>query len=184
MRRRPAALAAAAAVAALAAGCGGGSRAPEPEPPAPPEAMGSGYFVGTAPNGVGATLDLLGADPVVEALDTALLPTTAVGEPGPAVGIASVVNDSTRPAPAPRFTAVLDTGALVPLTPAAEALGGRSDAAARRAARVLPPTRPILEGGGSAVDYVVLRGAVPGRVAEVRMTTGRQGPTRLAPRPR
>jgi hypothetical protein len=185
VRRPPAALAAAAAVAALAAGCGGGDgRSTEAEPPAPPEAMGSGYFVGTAPNGVGATVDLLAADPVVAALDRALVPTTSPGLPAPAVGIASVVNDSPRAALAPRFSAVLDTGAVVPLVPAAEALGAPQDAAARRAARLLPPDRPLLDGGASTVQYLVLRGAVPGRVAEVRMTTGRVGPTRLAPRPR
>jgi hypothetical protein len=183
--RRAAALAAVAvAAAALAAGCGGGGAPAPPPAPQPPEATGSGYFVGTAPNGVGATVDLLAADPVVAALDAALLPTTAAGEPAPAVGIASVVNDSARPAPAPRFSAVLDTGVVVPLTPAEQALGGRADALARRAARLLPPAPAIVQGGASAVEYVVLRGAVPGRVAEVRMATGAEGLARLAPRPR
>jgi hypothetical protein len=183
VRRASAALAAAAA--ALAAGCGGGGPpSPAPEPPAPPEALGSGYFVGRAANGVGATVDLRAADPVVRALDAALLRTTPRGGPAPAVGIASVVNDSARPAIAPWFTAVLEGGAVVPLTPAAEALAGRTDPLARRAARLLPAQRQILEGGTSAVDYVVLRWAVPGRVAEVRMATGAGGPARLAPRPR
>ena len=48
----------------------------------------------------------------------------------------------------------------------------------------MPAPRPVLPGGASAVEYVVLRGVVPGRVAEVRMTTGTGTPARLAPRPR
>jgi hypothetical protein len=182
-RRRPRAAAAAAAL-ALAAGCGGGAPSPAPEPPAPPEASGSGYFVGTAASGVGATLDLRGSDPAVKALESALLRDTPPAGPPPAVGIASVVNGSPRPAPAPSFGAVLDDGSLVRLEPAAEALGDRADAEARRAASMLPPRRSTLPPGASAVQYVVLEGVVPGRVAEVRMATGSGTPTRLAPRPR
>ena len=182
--RRGAVAAGALAAAALAAGCGGGSPSPAPQPPAPPEALGSGYFVGTGPDGVGATVDLRAADATVRALEAALRQGAPPGEPPPAVGIASVVNDSRRAAPAPRFIAVLDSGELLPLRPAADALGTRTDPLARRAARLMPAPRSVLPGGASAVEYVVLRGVVPGRVAEVRMTTGTGTPARLAPRPR
>ena len=183
MRRRPAAAAAAAAAAlALAAGCGGGGAGAPP--PDQREEAGSGYFVGTAPGGLGATVDLLGTDPAAGALGAALAVETAPGEPSPSVGIASVVNDSSRLAAMPGFVAVLASGRRIPLEPAAAALRGRGDAAARRAAALLPPARSALPAGGSAVEYVVLRGVVPGRVAEVRMTTGPETSTRLAPRPR
>ena len=181
--RRARALAAGAAL-ALAAGCGGGSPSPAPEPPAPPEASGSAYFVGTAPSGVGATLDLRGSDRAVRAVEAALLRDAPPAGPPPAVGIASIVNGSPRPARSPGFAAVLDDGAVARLTPASEALRGRADPGARRAAALLPPPRAALAPGASAVEYVVLEGAVPGRVAEVRMATGAGPPTRLAPRPR
>jgi hypothetical protein len=100
------------------------------------------------------------------------------------VGIASVVNVRARPVVAPSFTAVLDSGALVPLEAARDALAGRRDGAARRALALLPPRAVAVAGQGSAVGYVVLRGVVPGRVAEVLMATGAGEPTRLAPRPR
>jgi len=177
VRRRPAAAAAAVAAAlALAAGCGGGG-APAPPPPDQQEEAGSGYFVGTAPGGLGATVDLLGTDPAARALGAALAVETAPGEPSPSVGIASVVNDSSRLAAMPGFVAVLASGRRIPLEPAAAALRGR------RLQRD-PPARSALPAGGSAVEYVVLRGVVPGRVAEVRMTTGPETSTRLAPRPR
>jgi hypothetical protein len=176
--------AAVAAALVLAAGCGGGTPSPAPDPPAPPEASGSAYFVGTAPSGLGATLDLRGSDPVARAVETALLRDAPPAGPPPAVGIASIVNGSPRPARAPGFAAVLDDGALTRLAPASEALGGRADPQARRAAALLPRPRAALAPGASAVEYVVLEGAVPGRVAEVRMATGAGTPTRLAPRPR
>jgi hypothetical protein len=182
--RRSGAAALAAAV-ALAAGCGGGGTpSPAPERPAPPEPSGSGYFVGTAGSGVGAAVDLRASDPAVRALEAALLRDASPAGPAPAVGVASVVNGSQRPVRAPRFTAVLDTGAVLPLTPAADALGHRNDALARRAAAAMAPRRAILAAGESAVEYVVLEGVVPGRVAEVRMAIGPGPPTKLAPRPR
>jgi hypothetical protein len=140
--------------------------------------------VGTAESGVGAAVDLRASDPAVRALEAALLEDAPPAGPPPAVGIASVINGSQRPVRAPRFTAVLDTGAVGPLTPAADALANRADALARRAVAAMAPPRAILAAGGSAVEYVVLEGAVPGRVAEVRMATGPGPPTRLAPRPR
>jgi hypothetical protein len=182
--RRPAAAAAAVAAAlALAAGCGSGGT-PAPPPPDQQEEAGSGYFVGTAPGGLGATVDLLGTDPAVRALGPVLAAETTPGEPAPSVGIASVVNDSSRVAPMPDFVAVLGSGRRIPLQPAAAALRGRDDAAARRAASLLPAPRSSLPAGAGAVEYVVLRGVVPGRVAEVRMSTGPEASTRLAPRPR
>jgi hypothetical protein len=173
-----------AAAVVLAAGCGGGSPSTAPEPAPPPEASGSAYFVGTAPSGVGATLDLRGSDPAARAVEEALLRDAPPAGPPPAVGIASIVNGSPRAARMPGFAAVLDDGSLTRLEPASEALDGRRDAPARRAAALLPPPRAALAPGASAVEYVVLEGAVPGRVAEVRMATGSGPPTRLAPRPR
>jgi hypothetical protein len=173
-----------AAALVVAAGCGGGTPSPDPDPPAPPEASGSAYFVGTAPSGVGATVDLRGSDPVVRAVESALLRDAPPAGPPPAVGIASIVNGSARPARPPGFAAVLDDGALTRLEPASEALRGRADPLARRAAALLPAPRAALAPGASAVEYVVLEGAVPGRVAEVRMATAPGAPTRLAPRPR
>lgn len=182
MRPRAAAAALLAASALAAAGCGGagGSTAPPPEPPPP----GSAYFVGTASNGVGATLDLRGSDPATRALEAALRGDAPPQGPAPSVGIASVVNTSSRPAPAPTFAAVLDSGALLALQPAAEALAGRSDRAARRAVRLLPPAPATLPAGASAEAYVVLREVAPRRVAEVLMGTGPGPPARLARRPR
>lgn len=182
---RRAVAAAAAAALALAAACGGGDADPAPAPPPPaPEALGSGYFVGTAPGGLGATVDLRGSDPASRALEAALLRDTPPSGPPPAVGIASVVNRAGRPVRAPTFTALLSSGGLVPLSPAASALAGRRDAVARRAAALLPAERTRLRAGASAVMYVVLEGALPGEVAEVRMASGPEAPVALDPRPR
>ena len=77
---------------------------------------------------------------------------------------------------APTFIAVLDTGAVVPLVPAAEALGARQDAAARRRP-LMPADRSAPAPAGRAPwSTWCCAGVVPGRVAEVRMTTGRGTP--------
>ncbi len=174
------------AAAALAAGCGGGGT-PSPAPPPPPEtveALGSGYFVGTGPDGLGATVDLRASDPVVEALEAALRVGAPAAGPAPSVGIASLVNGSSTRVRTPAFTAVLDTGGRATLRGAVDALRGRSGPADRRAAALVPPRRVTLAPRASAVEYVVLYGAVPGRVAEVLMRGVEGGPVRLAPRPR
>ena len=181
--RRARAVAAGVAL-ALAAGCGGGSPSPAPEPPAPPEASGSAYFVGTAPSGVGATLDLRGSDRAVRAVEAALLRDAPPAGPPPAVGIASIVNGSPRPGPLAglRRRARRRRGGAADARLRSAPRPRRSGGAAGR--RPAAATRAALAPGASAVEYVVLEGAVPGRVAEVRMATGTGPPTRLAPRPR
>ena len=72
----------------------------------------------------------------------------------------------------------------MPLSPARAALGDRADAAARAARDLLPLERTRLRAGASAVMYVVLEGALPGEVAELRMATGPEAPIALEPRPR
>ncbi len=161
------ALLASAALAALA-GCGGDDPAPspDPEPPAP----GSGLFVGTGPGGIGATLDLEGDDPVAEMVLDALHEPGATRGEDPVVGIASVVNDGTRPLPAPSFVAVLEDGGAAPLQPAGLLVSARLPAAAAiRAREALGPTPRTVPAGGARTMYVVLRGAAAGDVASVRM---------------
>jgi len=170
----------------LLSGCGAGSPAPTaPEPPQPPpEPRGTGYFVGTGPDGLGASLDLLAEDAVTRALSRALAGEPGAGRPTPVVGIASVVNGADVAAPTPRFTAVLSSGAAAPLASAREALEGRDGPAARRAAALLPAEGAVVAGGGSAILYVVLRGAGPREVASARMVAIPGEPIALEARPR
>lgn len=181
---RPAALLAVPiATLALASGCGSSSSTTR-GPDRPPAKGATGYFVGTASDGVGASLDLVGSDGVARALRAAL-----AGERGrdgrpPAVGIASVVNTGTAAAPTPSFVAVLSSGEAVPMAPARAALGRRDDRAARRARAMLPRPRRAVAARGSAVVYLVLPDASPQEVAWVTMTSRAGHPITLAPRPR
>jgi hypothetical protein len=140
--------------------------------------------VGTGPDGLGASLDLLGEDAVTRALSRALAGEPGARGPTPVVGIASVVNGAEVAVPTPRFTAVLFSGAATPLASARQALAGRDDPAARRAAAMLAPERAVVAGGGSAILYVVLRGAGPREVASARMVAIPGEPIGLAARPR
>jgi len=163
-----AALAAAAAL-LLAAGCGG-SGEPVATAPAPPPS-GTGYFVGSE-DGIGASLDLLGEDPVSRAVDRALL--AQGGEPGtlPDVGLASIVNETATGFALPRFVAILEGGRAVILVPAAEALRAARGPAARRARALLRSAPRRVPAEGAAVAYLVLPGAAADAVDSVRMAAG------------
>lgn len=165
--RRAAAVAVCAALLALH-GCGGGGSAPPPEDP-PPTRPGSAYFVGTGADGVGATLDLEGQDPVTEAVDAALRARDGVAGEGPVVGVASVVNEGARVLPAPTFIAQFEGGGALALESAAAVVAEADGPAARRALRLLGRPPVVVPAGGADTLYVVLRGAAPGEVDSVRM---------------
>lgn len=171
--------AAAGALAILAlAGCS--ARGPAPaRPPAPPEPRGTGYFVGTGPDGVGASLDLFADDPVVREIDAALAARGGPRADRPAVGVASIVNDGRFGILAPRFIADLSTGGALPLRSAADALAGATGPAAR-----LGDAPRRVPGGGAATAYVVLEGAAPEAVGSVRMVLARGGSVTLSARRR
>jgi hypothetical protein len=165
----------------LAAGCGGSGGTPDTAPAPPPS--GTGYFVGSQ-GGIGASLDLLGEDPVSRAVDRALL---AEGGPGgtlPEVGIASIVNETPAGFAQPRLVAILESGRAVILTPAAQALRGAHGPAARAARERLRVVPRRVPGEGAAVAYVVLRGASADEVASVLMAAGPEQPITLAARRR
>jgi hypothetical protein len=163
MRRSGLALAAA-AILACAPGLGGCGPAPpsaeEPAAPAPAPAV----FVGRLAGGPGVSVDFAGFDPVARAVRRAL---DASGVPGH-LGIASLVNDAATAVPVPRFAAIDRLGERRELTTAARALRGLPGPEARRARAALrePVTVPP-EGG--VVLYLVLRGATPGELRELRM---------------
>jgi len=169
---------------AVLAGCGSGSPTPTTPRPPEPEPRGTGYFVGTGPDRLGASLDLLAEDRTTRALSAALAGEPGTARPTPVVGIASVVNGGEVAAPTPRFTAILDSGGAAPLASAREALAGRDDPLARRALARLPPQRAVVAGGASALLYVVLEGAGPREVASARMTAMPGRPIVLEARPR
>ena len=179
--RALAALAVAALV--LVAGCsdGGGSTPPAPPPP-PPE--GTGFFVGEGPDGIGATLDLEGSDPVTGAVDAALGARGGRPGDGPVVGVASVVNDGARAVAAPAFIATFAGGGAVPLEDAATAVARGDGPAARRALARLGPTPRSVPAGGAVTMYVVLRGAPAREVEAVRMVVEPGRPVTLEARPR
>jgi hypothetical protein len=165
-----------------AAGCGGDDDAGAP--PAPPQdrpPAGSGYFVGTDPEGLGASIDLSGYDDVLARVRARL----AAAEPGSraeritAVGVVSLVNTGTLPRAVPRFIAVLDGGGAVPL-PAASIARDLPD----RAAAALPPQPLIVPAGGSATAYVALSGAPPERLDHLKMVVAPGQVTRLPARRR
>jgi hypothetical protein len=176
--------AAAAALAALLlalAGCGEGTAPPETAPP--PPASGTGYFVGSS-EGIGATLDLLGDDPVSRSVERALV--AEVGPTGdlPDVGIASIVNETPSGFDAPRFVAILESGRAVILTPAREALRGARGPAARLARARLRQVPSRIPSEGAGVAYLVLRGASADEVASVSMAAGPEPSITLAARRR
>ena len=180
MRARLAALAAA----LLAAGCSsaGTSEAPRTAPEPPPS--GTGYFVGTGPDGVGGALDLLGDDPVVRAIDAALWVNADPRRGIPAVGIASVVNEGPVAISAPRFVADLADGTAVPLPRASAILPASGGPLARRALARLRAVPVRVRAGSAATFYVVLRGPTPAEVASVRMVVVRGAPIILPARRR
>lgn len=164
VRRTQAAALAALAALALGAmsGCGGGTPVARPVT-TPPD--GSGYFVGHGDGGLGAAVDLEAHDPVIGRATAAILDAPGRdGRPAVAVGLASVVNDSARPQPLPRFIAVVEGGGATPLVPA------RSAAADIPGARGIFPSPPLfIPAGGSATVHLVLRGARPEEVERVKM---------------
>ena len=176
--------AAAAAIAALLlalAGCGDGPPPPQTAPP--PPASGTGYFVGSG-DGIGATLDMLGDDPVSRSVERALV--AEVGPTGdlPDVGIASIVNETSSGFDAPGFVAILEGGRAVILTPALEALRGARGPAARQARarlRTVPSRVPSM---GAGVAYLVLRGADADQISSVTMAAGPEPSITLAARRR
>jgi len=150
------------------AGCSSGDAPPPPPDPTPP-APGSAYFVGTASDGLGATLDLEGQDPVTEAIDAALRARDGRVGAGPVVGVASVVNESPTPVAPPAFIAEFENGGAVPLLPAARVVAEGGGPAARQALAMIGTPVLVVPAGGADTLYVVLRGAPPGDVATVRM---------------
>ncbi len=176
--------AAALAAALLASGCSsaGTSEPPRTSPEPPPS--GTGYFVGTGPDGVGASLDLLGEDPVVRMIDAALRVNADPRLEIPAVGVASVVNEGAVGIPAPRFVAELGDGTAVPLPRAADVLRPSDGPLARRALARLRSVPVRVRAEGAATFYVVLRGPAPAEVASARMVVVRGQPITLAARRR
>lgn len=183
MRAR--ALAAALAAAAVLAGCSGsGADGPVDTAPAPPP-TGTGYFVGAGADGVGATLDMHGSDPVARAIDAALVGRGGPAGDVPAVGIASVVNEGPESVPAPRFVAVLaDDGGAVPVPRAEDVLRASEGPAARRALRRLAALPARVPAKGAATYYVVLDGVRVAEVDSVRMVVVPGEPITLAARRR
>jgi hypothetical protein len=177
---RRAAAALAALLVLLLAGCGGDGPA-ETAPPPPPS--GTGYFVGSA-EGIGASLDLLGDDPVARSVRRGLLAEAGPGDAPPAVGIASIVNDTSSGFDAPRFVAILESGRAVILEPALQALRGAAGPAAGDARRRLAAVPSRVPSRGAGVAYLVMRGALVDEVASVRMAAGAQPSITLAARRR
>jgi hypothetical protein len=161
------------------AGCGGDDR---PSQTAPPPS-GTGYLVGSK-DGIGATLDLLGDDPVSRAVTRALAAEAGPSGEAPVVGIASIVNETSSGFDAPQFIAVLESGRAVILTPALEALRGARGPAARAARARLRTLPSRVPSRGAGVAYVVLRGASPDEVRSVVMAAGPEPSITLAARRR
>lgn len=178
---RPAAAAALAALLLALAACGEGTPPAPTAPPPPPS--GTGYFVGSD-EGIGATLDMLGDDPVSRSVERALV--AEVGPTGdvPDVGIASIVNETPSGFAAPRFVAILEGGRAVILTPARDALRGARGPAARQARARLRAVPARIPSEGAGVAYLVLRGASADQVAKVVMAAGPQPSITLAARRR
>ena len=181
MRRRAAA---ALAAALLVAGCSSAGAPAPPRTSPEPAPSGTGYFVGTGPGGVGASLDLRGRDPVVDMIDAALRVNADPRLEIPAVGIASVVNEGPAGIPAPRFVAELADGTAVPLPRAADVLRASGGGGGRRGRG--RGGRGAGRGGGGVTPRrpLVLRGPTPAEVAGARMVVVRGQPISLAARRR
>jgi hypothetical protein len=182
VRRAAAALAACAVLLALA-GCGDDGAAPPPADP-PPARPGSAYFVGTGEDGVGATLDLEGQDPVTRAVDAALRARDGVVGEGPVVGVASVVNEGPSVVRAPTFIATFEGGGALALESARDVVAEADGPAARRALAVLGRPPLLIPAEGADTIYVVMRGAAPGDVEAVKMVLGPDRIVMLEARPR
>lgn len=181
--RRFAPAVAAIALAAALAGCSGDGGAVDTAPPPPP--TGTGYFVGTGPDGVGATLDMHGSDPVATAIDDALVGRGGAAGAVPAVGIASVVNEGAQSVPAPRFVAVLADGhGAIPIPRAEDALRADEGPAARRALARLAALPARVPAQGAATFYVILQDVDVAEVGSVRMVVERGEPITLQARRR
>lgn len=174
--RRALHLAAVALLAAAAAGCGGGAAGTAPTATVPD---GTGYFVGTGPEGLGAAVDLLASDAVTDAVREETGAEPVQGPPPLAIGMVAVVNARDEPVPLPRFVAVLDGGGAVPLTPARTSRN-RLGAAVRH----VPAPPLFVPADGSATTYVVLAGAAPAEVDHVRMVVRAGEAVRLGTRRR
>jgi hypothetical protein len=171
-----------AAFALAGAGCSAGTEPARVEPePAP---ASTAYFVGAGADGIGASLDLLGDDPVVRLVDAALA--ERGGERGreASVGVVSVVNDGRFGTPVPRFIADLSSGGAVPLRDAADLLSTEDGPVARRALARLSALPRRIPAEGAATAYVVLEAAPAAEVASVRMVVARGAPVTLAARRR
>ena len=177
MRRPVAGVVLAACVSVVA--CGDAPPSGQVEPPAVTAV--SGYFVGRSGGGLGASVDFSGFDRTADAVRQALDPEGRPGHRRVLVGIVSIVNTGEKAAARPAFRAVMVDGRSLPLVPAELALGDRKDGAAARARRMLGP-RASLPGGGSAVEYLILRGVRIADVARLEMMAiGRGGPVELRP---
>ncbi len=150
-------------------GCASSGPAGPPRTAPEPAPGGSGYFVGTGPGGIGASLDLLADDPVVQILDTALRAQDGRVGTVASVGVASVVNEGPFETATPRFVAELAGGGAVPLPRAADVLRARDGPAARRALERLRSVATRVPGKGAVTTYVVLEGLSPAAVESVRM---------------
>jgi hypothetical protein len=137
------------------------------------------YFVGKA-DGIGASVDFAAADRVTRALTAAM--SRDAGRPV-VVGVAAILNDSSRAAPLPVLVGVLGDGATVPLTSGWEALAGRDDPAARRARALLPLPGPLAPDETTAV-YLTLPRSRATRLAGVRMRTAAGSVADLDPQAR
>ncbi|MEQ8833177.1 MAG: hypothetical protein RIB67_01880 [Miltoncostaeaceae bacterium] len=142
------------------AGCGGG----EPEPPGGAAApSGSGYFVGSGPDGLGAVVDFAARDGVLDDLRDAMR-ARPEGAPPVWVGAVALVNRGSASVAVPRFIADLPGGGAVPLA------DPRAPRIAIPAADDLVPPAPLLiPPQGAVTAYVALRGADPTAVRGLRM---------------
>lgn len=170
---------AAAVLAAAALGTAAACGDDEPStagPAATTTPRGSGYFVGRSSDGVGAAVDMGAHDGYTERAAEALLSATTPDDPPlVTVGVASVVNNSARPVPVPRFIAVMEDGGAVPLT------GARDPASGIPGARRIFPAPPLFVPAGGAVTlHVALRGVRPGDVRRMKMVVRAGAPVTLS----